>query len=150
MWSEGGRKGSGFAPTQAGPSFSGQEFPPLLGGPPDTCHWPLSTGLMLLEPHGKPRTDGTEWRPQLRRRFSSWEMLQRCPEGAHDLTSGKTEAETGGSCPGSPQEGGGRGGGRKHTAEGAVRKAGLVQPLWASVCLPITRGPLGDLPAPTV
>lgn len=63
-----------------------------------------------------------------------------------DLTSGETEATQEGPALGHP---------RKVEAEEvgahgreAVRKAGLVQPLWASVFPPITWGPRGDLLAP--
>lgn len=34
--------------------------------------------------------------------------------------------------------------------EMAVRKVGLVRPLWVSVSSPITLGPIRSLPAPTV
>ena len=53
------------------------------GGPqtPATGLCPCGWCFERDEAFGKPRTDGPEWQPQLRRRFFSWERLQRCPEG---------------------------------------------------------------------
>lgn len=65
------------------------------------------------------------------------------------MTTGDTSSDKlggAGACPGSPQEGRGRGDGlalKTHTAETVMRRAGLFILLWASVSSPITRGHSG-------
>lgn len=86
VWSEGDRRGSSFAPTQAGPaSGPGSSSSSWAGGwRVVPRHLPLGRVHVAdapkgMRPLGNPGQMGQSGGPQLRRRLSSWEVLPEMP-----------------------------------------------------------------------